>query len=453
MGRVTEGALHRPFGYPSEAVSRFDVHLIRFGPAVVAPADELRKVFPIDEQKARAIVAGLPKVVKRGAPKDVAETIAKALRDLGAEVECSPSRAVTPVAGSVPPTASKPPGKPKRRMRATAVAGSFRPEDFGSSLPPPSEPPIDPPEEPSLPPPSASIPELALDFDSVPPKRRGSGGRWAASRRAGSSAPPASSSPPPTPDATALELDVPGAPRRIPISEPPIAALEVDDVPLPGETSRDASAAGALGTVGGIELAHVAAAHHAETAGTSRPVTTSRPPDRIDASEAAAVERRDILVAGALLGAVVLGIGYRFATHVERPEPTSDAAEGASVERRILLGELVDASAFIDGGGQIVTASRSRMNLRALVDKLYDVGAERVYAEAETPAATPRRGGLLVAVAVVVQLPPDDDALDPIVAEYAVWSGRLANTITLNELESHGLGPGYWRMRVDVEEM
>ena len=84
----------------------------------MAPADELRKVFPIDEAMANAIVTGLPKVVKRGAPEDVAETIAKALRDLGAEVECKESRAVTPVAGSLPPTASKPPTKPKRRKRS-----------------------------------------------------------------------------------------------------------------------------------------------------------------------------------------------------------------------------------------------------------------------------------------------------------------------------------------------
>lgn len=430
---------------------RFDVHLLRFGPAVAAPADELRKVFPIDGRTAEAIVEGLPKIVKRGATREVAETIAKALRDLGAEVECKESAPVTPVAGSLPPTASQPPGKPKRRMQATAVAGSFRPGDLSSAPPPPNDPAPDLPKEPSLPPPSAPIPELALDFDSVPPQRRAKG-----RRRAGSSAPPARSNPPPAREASlALELDVPGTATAG--EDEAVGAFVVDDVPLPGETDGErpspGAAAGALGAIGAIDLAtEVVSSPPLPTATTSPPVTTSRPP-AFGASEATAVERRDILVAGALLSAVVVGIGYRFATHTERPTPPSDESERGSVDERVRLGELVDASAFIDGGGEIVAGSRSRVNLRGLVDKLYDVGAKKVYAEVEPPAGRAKRGGLLTAVAVVVQLPPDDDALDPIVAEYAAWSGRLANTITLDELESHGLGPGYWRMRVDVEGM
>ncbi|MEQ9319552.1 MAG: hypothetical protein RIF41_10360, partial [Polyangiaceae bacterium] len=380
---------------------------------------------------------------------DVAETIAKALRDLGAEVECKESRAVTPVAGSLPPTASKPPTKPKRRMRATAVAGSFRPGDLSSSVPPAPEPVSEAVKEPSLPPPSAGIPELSLDFEGASSKRSSLKPRG---RRRRSSGSPARSHPPPAHalDALALDLDASDDGTPVPPSDPP-AALEVDDVPLPGDTSPEDVAAVPPSALGAFELSDVPVAHRAETTATSPPVTTSRPPDRVDTSVAAAVERRDVLVAGALLGAVVVGIGYRFSTYVERPEPTAESAEQDSVEQRVLVGELVDARAYIDGGGEIVTASRSRLSLRALVEELYEVGARKVYAEAETPARNLKRGGLLVAVAVVVHLPADDDALDPIVAQYAAWSGRLANTITLDELESHGLGPGYWRMRVDLE--
>jgi hypothetical protein len=241
-------------------------------------------------------------------------------------------------------------------------------------------------------------------------------------------------------------LDAHGDPGAAGPSEPPAVATapQVD------------TTAAALGTVGAIELATDSSdapfLAGSGPAATTPPVTTSSYPAA--ASEASATERRDILVAGALLGAIVLGIGYRFATHTERPEPTTDIDDGGdSLERRLRLGELVDADRFIQGGGEIVTASRSRMNVGELVGKLYDAGATSVYAEPETPSRALRAGGVLVAVAIVVELPADDSALDPIVAEYAAWSGRLANTISLDELESHSMGAGYWRLRVDVEGM
>jgi hypothetical protein len=92
------------------------------------------------------------------------------------------------------------------------------------------------------------------------------------------------------------------------------------------------------------------------------------------------------------------------------------------------------------------------MDMRALVEDLDEAGAVTIWAEPHRAMRDLKPGGLLVARAVVVELPVDDpDALDRLVGAYAVWSGRMIQTVSVEELESHDLGPGYWRMRTDQE--
>jgi hypothetical protein len=107
----------------------YDVVLLGFddGQRSEAPAEALRRLFQIDADTARQLVAEAPVTVKRGVSEEVARIYLDGLRSIGARVELRPSAA--PVSRRPAPAEETPiaPGAP--------TADDERPPGFYASLP------------------------------------------------------------------------------------------------------------------------------------------------------------------------------------------------------------------------------------------------------------------------------------------------------------------------------
>lgn len=107
-------------------MERFDIYIRRFGPGQEPAAERLARVFGLPVERARELVASLPRVVKRGVPEEQLERYVHTLGEIGAEYDLRPS----PIA----PTQVIAVGRP------SAAESQARDEDGTTlMLPPPRE--------------------------------------------------------------------------------------------------------------------------------------------------------------------------------------------------------------------------------------------------------------------------------------------------------------------------